>query len=78
MYSQDGKPTPVNVPVCFVVPSNDDAWPSELWKFNLGKTTSAVRLRGLYSVQKNEKRRAQLRELGLEIKDANPEKGQES
>jgi hypothetical protein len=78
MYSQDGQPTPVNVPVCFVVPSNDDAWPSELWKFNLGKTTSAVRLRGLYSVQKNEKRRAQLRELGLEIKDANPEKGQES
>jgi hypothetical protein len=78
VYSQDGKRIPIHVPMRFVVPSNDYTWPSELWKFNLGKTTSAVRLRRLYNVQKNAKRRTQLRELGLEIEESSPEKGPES
>lgn len=53
------------VPSAFVVPSDSNMWPRELWKFNLGKTTASVRLQGLYDVYRNRKRRELLEELGF-------------
>jgi hypothetical protein len=77
MYSHDGKYIPIHILSTFVVPSDDHTWPKELWKFKLGIKTWHVRSQGLYDVQKNEKRRAQLEELGLVIEALNQEKGKE-
>lgn len=63
---------PLHVPSTFVVPTDDVAWPRDLWKFNLGKTASAVRVQGLY-VKNHWDRKRKLEVLGFIIEDMTSE-----
>lgn len=68
VYSGKGKPKKLQVPSTFTVPSGDDAWPSQLWEFDLGKKCAGVRSQKLY-VKKHPDRLKKLERLGFDISD---------
>jgi hypothetical protein len=60
--------TALRVPSTFVVPKNDKAWPKELWGYQLGAKTTAVRQKQLY-VKGNPHRQKMLDNLRFQWHD---------
>jgi len=56
--------TIIRIPSKFVVPSEDDRWPFELWNYPLGAKCAAVRQKQLY-VKDNPMRQRTLEEIGF-------------
>jgi hypothetical protein len=61
-------PKALVVPTTFVIPANDEAWPVELRKYRLGSQFAAVRRKGLY-IKNHQERREMLEDLGFIIDD---------
>jgi len=67
VYSEKGKPKELQVPSTFTIQSGDNAWPSQLWEFDLGRKCAGVRTQNLY-VKKDPDRLKMLEQLGFHIK----------
>jgi hypothetical protein len=64
VYSSSNRLTPLIVPSSFIVPSDSDVWPSELWGYPLGARCTAVRQKSLY-VKEQPHRKQVLESLGF-------------
>lgn len=74
-YSSSRDHTSIRVPSTFVVPSGEEnGWPPDLWGYQLGAKTMAVRQKQLY-VKSQPDRKQALEEIGFRWKNGNASLG---